>query len=221
VHGASHERAREGVHAASLLDLSIVGRSAGERHSFSGGKIMAIFGDTPGVLDEHEQGGNQNLSGLPFDTTVVGDAGTITDFADGGDDTLRGISDGGVMGENNLFGDALDFMFGHAEGGDDLLLVGDNTSGQPVRNFLYGDARGMDGFAQGGNDILIGENNTDGPAGVLNQLFGDALTLSDKAEGGDDNLTGGNQSGPGGSVVNNLFGDADTMTDSAKGGMTR
>jgi hypothetical protein len=173
---------------------------------------MTIFGDTDGLLMDHEQGGNQNLFGVPFDTDVVGDARGIIDLARGGDDTVRGVSNGGDFGVNNLYGDALLFMSDKAQGGDDILLVGDNDSGHPVRNFLYGDAHDMGGSAQGGNDLLIGENNVTG--GVSNQLFGDALTLSNKAQGGDDNLIGGNQSTSG----TGPLGDAGKMLDTTKGG---
>jgi serralysin len=110
-----------------------------------------IFGDTAGVLADHEQGRDQQLFGDPMlgpQVFLYGDARAITDFARGGDDILHGI----LVNENNLFGDA-DTMSAQAEGGDDILLVADNTTGAPVHNFLFGDAHNMDGQAEGGNDI--------------------------------------------------------------------
>jgi len=86
---------------------------------------MAIFGDNPGVLTDHEKGGNQNVFGTAFDTEVVGDVRDITDFARGGDDSVTGVSDAPM---NNLFGDALQVMSAKAQGGDDILLVGGETS---------------------------------------------------------------------------------------------
>jgi hypothetical protein len=188
------------------------GRSAGEQPLIQGGETMPIFGDIDGPLTDHEQGGNQNLFGTPADTTVIGDARDITDFARGGDDSLTGVSD--VL-MNNLFGDALQVMSAKAQGGDDILLVGGETSFN-TSNFLYGDAHDMVGFAKGGNDILIGEN-TIMAGSVVNVLRGDAFALSNKAQGGDDNLIGGNKFGSG-TVLNVLIGDASEMADSAKGG---
>ena len=169
--------------------------------------MAIVFGDRDGSLTDHEQGGNQNLLGLP---DAVGDARLITDFARGGDDFLSTVG-----GQNpHLFGDAID-MTRHAQGGDDILVGSDITIGLG-ENFLYGDAIRMSDFTQGGNDTLIGGNSSSG-AIAQNHLFGDAESLLNKAQGGDDILIGGNGNN-GGNTINELFGDALLLGDSAQGG---
>jgi Ca2+-binding RTX toxin-like protein len=57
-------------------------------------------------------------------------AGSISDNARGGDDTLIG----GAGGENSLYGDATD-LSDSSRGGNDTLIGGDNAT-----NYLVGDA---------------------------------------------------------------------------------
>jgi hypothetical protein len=136
---------------------------------------------------------------------------------------------------NDLFGDVTGSLSDSAQGGNDILVGGDNSTnrldgdsggsfvgligdarggndiligGGNSTNELYGDARGpmTDGAPQGGNDILIGGNNS------TNRLFGDAATMLTNARGGNDVLTGGADS------INFLIGDASVMEDATHGG---
>jgi hypothetical protein len=151
---------------------------------------------------------------------LFGDAEAMFNFAKGGNDTLTGGDNNGIIGfvSNELFGDARQ-MSDSAKGGNDILTGGDDNTFDLVVNDLFGDASQMSDSAKGGNDSLTGGDNSNG-GDVVNHLVGDASEMSGSAKGGNDILTGGDNSGSG-FVTNELFGDARSMNDSAKGGNDR
>ena len=52
---------------------------------------MALYGDTSGSLTDHQKGGDQTLTlDDHIGGTAYGDADEMTDYAQGGNDTLRG-----------------------------------------------------------------------------------------------------------------------------------
>jgi hypothetical protein len=102
-------------------------------------------------------------------------------------------------------------MAAHAQGGNDVLIGGDNTGSGTVSNILVGDGN-MSGsaHAQGGDDVLIGGDNT-GTGTVSNRLVGDG-NMSGFAQGGNDRLISGIN------ATDQMWGDAQLLLDSATGG---
>jgi hypothetical protein len=176
----------------------------------------------------------ENVAGAPI---LIGDALTITDHGQGGDDvfivpavigalseiaygdaeTMSGHARGGAdqidvsAGFNAIgVGDAW-LMIGHAVGGNDVLTGFVSGRGQPV---LYGDANTMSGHALGGDDTLTAQ------AGSGGVLYGDAYTLTANAHGGDDLLVGGaNLSGADPYHPNNrMYGDGQELLGNAHAG---
>jgi hypothetical protein len=167
-------------------------------------------------LGDEATGGDQTLSGPQpsaenpsnaQSVRLVGDAETIEDRAEGGDDTLRAL---GV--DNVLIGDA-QVMRDRATGGDDT--VGGGTAFTAT---LYGDAVEMSDRATGGDDLLGAPGNIGARTGTETEAFGDARILADRAQGGDDTLDGA--LGFAGSTAR-LFGDGYELRDRAAGGDDR
>jgi Ca2+-binding RTX toxin-like protein len=80
---------------------------------------------------------------------MYGDAGTMSDDAEGGNDRLVG----GTTADR-MWGDAVT-MSGRSQGGDDRLSGGDDD------DVMYGDGQVMSSTAQGGNDVLSGDRGND------------------------------------------------------------
>src|SRR4051794_39866402 len=99
-----------------------------------------------GLLADHQQGSNDELSSAGAGSAFYGDAFGLLDRARGGNDLLGGGDDT----SNVLFGDA-QFMDDHSHGGDDTLIGGDNAL-----NTLFGDAYEINDHARGGDDSLTG-----------------------------------------------------------------
>jgi hypothetical protein len=95
-------------------------------------------------LTDHQQGTNDTLNG----TFVYGDAYSMYDDSEGGNDRLTGVDN---VPLNTLYGDASE-MHDNSRRGNDTLVGGDNVH----NNLLYGDANYMYGNAVGGYDTLIG-----------------------------------------------------------------
>ena len=73
-------------------------------------------------------------------------------------------------------------MSGHAHGGNDRLVGGDDANPVPAGTFdntLVGDAQSMSGRAVGGNDKLVSGTGND-------DMWGDAQFVSGNAKGGND-----------------------------------
>jgi hypothetical protein len=119
---------------------------------------------------------------LENNNTFYGDAGgTMSGFAQGGNDTFKGGAPTGTSGTNLAYGDAL-AMTGNAHGGNDKLVGGDDATPAPAGTFdntLVGDAKTMSGHAVGGNDTLVSRTGND-------DMWGDAQTMSGHARGGND-----------------------------------
>ena len=141
---------------------------------------MAVYGDTSGILRDHEQalhqdialpGGNDTIvGGNGRANSLTGDAQQMTDHAEGGDDMLTSNSGGASA----LFGDA-QAMSGSARGGNDTLI------GSNLISFgdMYGDARALADNSVGGNDVLISGRGID-------HMWGDAAVVAAAAVTGAD-----------------------------------
>ena len=172
-----------------------------------------IYGDTEGALGDRDIAGGQTFD-IYVPTTlatpneplrIVGDAGTLEDRSQGGDDLFRPAANAGL----ELIGDA-DLMTDRAVGGDDTV-----EGARGNRNSLYGDAVTMTGRATGGDDVLESPGAFGIFVSVRSDLYGDAHTLADRARGGDDVLLGAR--GFQGSI-SRLFGDGHELRDHAAGG---
>jgi serralysin len=141
---------------------------------------MAVYGDTSGILRDHEQalhqdialpGGNDTIvGGNGRANSLTGDAQQMTDHAEGGDDMLTSNSGGASA----LFGDA-QAMSGSARGGNDTLI------GSNLISFgdMYGDARALADNSVGGNGVLISGRGID-------HMWGDAAVVAAAAVTGAD-----------------------------------
>src|SRR4029077_20936676 len=98
-----------------------------------------------GSLTDHQIGTNDTFIGLTF---LYGDAYSMYDDSQGGNDTLMGAD---YSPENYLWGDAI-LMQDNSRGGNDTLTGGDYSTS----NLLIGDASSISGNAIGGNDTLTG-----------------------------------------------------------------
>jgi Ca2+-binding RTX toxin-like protein len=133
-------------------------------------------------MTDHAIGGNDSLTAGGGLNTFYGDAGgTMSGFAQGGNDTFKGGAPAGTRGVNLAYGDAL-AMSGNAHGGNDKLVGGDDANPAPAGTFdntLIGDAQSMSGRAVGGNDKLVSGTGND-------DMWGDAQSISGNAKGGND-----------------------------------
>jgi hypothetical protein len=155
---------------------------------------VLIVGDA-GTLAERAEGGDDRISALGNDLALIGDALLLQDRARGGDDTIEGSS--GFT--NRLFGDGLT-MTGRSRGGDDALTApGAVATRTAATSELFGDAFTLDDRASGGDDLLVGAL---GFAGSTAKLYGDGFELLDGAEGGNDRLVSP------GSNADEMWGDA-------------
>ncbi|QQO12022.1 hypothetical protein JJB99_21250 [Bradyrhizobium diazoefficiens] len=136
-------------------------------------------------MSDRAAGGNDTFqaSGAQHQNIFYGDAGgNMGDRAVGGDDIYIG---GNVFPQlvNQAFGDA-STMSGHAKGGNDTLVGGDDPNPHPAGSYetiLVGDAQSMSDHARGGSDkIVSGTGNDD--------VWGDARMMFDFAQGGNDTI---------------------------------
>jgi hypothetical protein len=109
-------------------------------------------------MSGHAVGGNDSLSGgTGFGDALnqfYGDAKSVSDSAQGGNDTLTGGNNTGAGTVTNiLFGDA-ESLSGSAKGGNDTLIAGTAASGSTVVNDMWGDGQ-LSGAAQGGADLFV------------------------------------------------------------------
>jgi len=131
---------------------------------------------------DHARGGDDifTAGGAGGSYTFYGDAGgEMSGDAVGGNDTFTGHGDS----TNLAYGDALT-MSGHAQGGDDILMGGNDLtapSAVTFGNVLIGDAETIAGHAHGGNDTLISGTGND-------DMFGDAKTILEQGCGGNDSF---------------------------------
>lgn len=122
-----------------------------------------------------------HASGTHDQNVFYGDAGgNMGDRAVGGDDIYIGgnVFPGLV---NQAYGDA-STMSGHADGGNDTLVGGDDPNPHPAGSYetiLVGDARSMSDYARGGDDKLVSGTGND-------DIWGDAQTMLGFAKGGND-----------------------------------
>jgi hypothetical protein len=137
-------------------------------------------------MSGNAHGGNDTLipgRSLFGNSTLVGDAQTMSDNAQGGDDIL-GATDSvlsSARGTITLLGDA-QTMSNNAHGGDDTLTGLNVATPQPFGIFnsiVVGDAQTMSGNARGGNDILISGTGND-------DMWGDAQAMLGNTKGGND-----------------------------------
>jgi hypothetical protein len=83
---------------------------------------QVVYGDTSGVLADHDRGQGQSiLRNDPNSTTLIGDAHAIIAHAAGGDDTLSETT----VNSTSILGDAAN-LSGHAHGGDDSVQADAN-----------------------------------------------------------------------------------------------
>ena len=171
-----------------------------------------LFGDTDGVLANHDVGGAQVLTGGP--NYVVGDARDMQGAAIGGKDNLWVVSDE-FNGAAVAVGDSLN-LGETAQGGNDYMIV-IAAAADPDRGDFpafgdvgFGDALTMNGHAHGGRDVIILD-----ASGASASVYGDAYSMTDDAVGGNDGLGSSTTLRTG---SDSLYGDAYSMTGRAKGG---
>lgn len=158
------------------------------------------FGDTSGDLEDHIVAGDQSLdNGSTFliDSTIVGDASTLSQFAHGGNDTIEMFG----IGDFLAIGDAFTIT-NHATGGND-----DVTTASRSTSTAIGDALTLNDHTHGGNDSVSALGLDAASA------FGDAQTITDRAHGGNDTVSAT-------SVFQDAvaYGDSETMFGHAQGG---
>jgi serralysin len=193
-----------------------------------------IWGDyVKAPLAGGQVGGDDTIYGGPNADTIVGDAVALVEEARGGNDIIYGdpiynpspagsvlgplpgviapshpsaipIGDISHMGDDIIFGDALQMLNSSAGGNDQIY-------GKAGNDTIYGDAYAMFDNSVGGRDWIVGGAGSD-------TLYGDAYTMSGSALGGRDIIRGGDVFGVDGGSHNALYGDAFSMTGLARGG---
>src|SRR5262249_8209325 len=93
------------------------------------------------------------------------------------------------------------------QGGNDVLIGGDNHGSGSLENDLFGDAVLMFGSSRGGNDTLIAGTSSAGGT-IANFIWGDAFVMSGTASGGHDTFGFRDNVAAGQTVgTNNFVGD--------------
>ncbi|MCA6121747.1 hypothetical protein J6500_07525 [Bradyrhizobium sp. WSM 1704] len=175
---------------------------------------FSLFGDAECAMSDHTQGGNDTVIGVfggRSANTLVGDGGTMTGDAHGGNDTLAAFQ-ANQDGSAALYGDAFGIT-DHARGGNDTLTFTIGSNAQNGGGGLYGDAGELAGDASGGNDTLTVVDLS----GHFNYesftMIGDAYTMSGSAHGGNDIVAGG-------AYADYIVGDALHYNPAAPGSIT-
>ena len=119
-----------------------------------------------------QRGGSNSGNGV-IDNRILGDASTMSDSAQGGNDVLTGGNNSGSgFLRNEMYGDARATMSGFAQGGNDILIGGNSSGSGGVSNVIRGDALTVSDFVKGGDDTLIAGTQSGGGS-VLNFMWGD------------------------------------------------
>ena len=104
-----------------------------------------------------------------FINQFYGDAQSMSESAEGGNDTLTGGSNrGSGTVTNTLFGDAAS-LSGFAKGGSDTLFAGTAAPGSTVSNDMWGDGQ-LSGCARGGADLFVFKDSGSMTVGTQNTI---------------------------------------------------